>query len=202
MAAGMPNKPANARLNNRPFALNALDRPDFLSTIMNFIKIRYYISLVSFLIRLNFVSRSKRPDQLLAASKGPLKQLFRHAQSLLAMQRLIQKLTPGELQVISFEDQVLSLNTPSAALATRIKYSQNSLIASLARLKRPVIVTSIKVQVRPDLIEAYKPKAPANFARPPSAENGRHLAEAAKYIEDEALRKALIQLSTRAAPED
>ena len=141
-------------------------------------------------------------EQLLAASRGTLKQLYRQAQALLAIEGIIQDLTPGKIQVVALQNYILSLTTPSAALATCIKYNQDTLIASLARQEGAIIVKSIRIQVRPDLVAAYKPKTPILTPRRPSAENGRQIAAAAQYIENTALRTALIRLSKQAMPEN
>jgi len=104
-------------------------------------------------------------------------------------------MVPGDIHVALFSNGLLHLVTPTAALATRIKYQQNTLIAALRRHDVPLIVKSIKVSVRPEFQQIAPTTRPA---LPISAENGQQIASAAQYIEDEPLRKALINLSERA----
>lgn len=102
---------------------------------------------------------------------------------------------PGDIYVAHCSPDELHLITPSSALATRLKYNQRKLVAQLRQVAG-VTTARIRVSVRPDYLSAPRPEPAA--AIPLSAENARHIASAAKYIEDEDLRKALINLSKRA----
>lgn len=141
----------------------------------------------------------KLPSQLLSESRGALKAVFKHSQALLTIQSIIREVIPGEIQVAAHHQGMLHLITPSAALATRIKYSQRALIAALRQRKNPFVVKNIKVSVRPQFHEKL---ARTRTATPPSRESARHIAAAAQYIEDEPLRKALIKLSQAASSDD
>lgn len=66
-------------------------------------------------------------------------------------------------------------------------------MVALLRQQAGVNVEQIRVSVRPDYLPAPTPERPG--AIPISAENARHIASSAKYIEDADLRKALINLS-------
>ena len=125
----------------------------------------------------------KDPNQLLQQSRGALKTVIKHAHTLLTIQATVRDVVPGEIEVSSLLGDELHLITPSAALATRIKYSQRALIAALRKQKKPVSVENIKITVRP----AIQPKPIITKPPiPPSVENSKHLATAAQYIEDEA----------------
>ena len=137
----------------------------------------------------------KTPRQLFQQSGGKLKTIFIHTQALLSIESVISNIIPGDIRVASFSKGVLHLVTPSAALATHIKYSQKALISTLRRRNNPFLVTTINVSVRPAPPDPVQPSL--SSAKPPSAENARYIANAAQYIEDEPLRKALIKLSER-----
>ena len=148
-------------------------------------------------------SSIKRTSQLLQQSRGSLKAIFNHTQELLAIETVVRNVLDcdehNSAQVASFSKGSLHLITSSAALATRIKYSQRSMIAALRRLKKPYFIKTVKVSVRP---EFHKAPPVTRSALAPSAENARYIANAAKYIGDEPLRKALIKLSDRVVSSD
>jgi len=92
-------------------------------------------------------------------------------------------------------NETLHLVTSSSAAATQIRYRQRNIISAVRRQGSKFNISKIKVSVRPEEPE-YVP-----LSKPPSApstENARQLVATAQYIEDEALRKALIKLSKRA----
>ncbi len=134
----------------------------------------------------------KRPEQILGSSTV-LKQLYSHAQELLALQSAVRRFVQAEISVASFDNQILHLVTPSGATATQLRYRQRNIISTV-RKQLHVDVNSIRVSVRPlEVAHPTKGKAPI----PISAANARQLANTAKYIEDEGLRKALVTLSRR-----
>ena len=145
----------------------------------------------------------RSPKQLFQRSNGTLNTIFSHDSALLTIEsvvtNVVTNIVPGEFQVASFNNGILHLITPSAALATRIKYSQRALISALRQRRNPYIVKKIKISVRPDIPERTET---IRSAKPPSAENARYMADAAKYIGDESLRKALIKLSERASSDE
>ena len=136
----------------------------------------------------------KNPRQILGSAPGALHRVLDHARQLLDLQTRVREILPGDIFVAACDDKCLHLVTPSSALATRVKYNQRKLLAVLGDHGRSI--TRIKVSVRPEYHRTDKP-APRS-ANAISPENARHLASVAKYIEDEALRKALLDLSKRA----
>lgn len=137
----------------------------------------------------------KNPGQILANTPGTLRSLLDHARQLLWLQQEVRSLVPGNIFVAACEDGCLHLVTPSSALATRIKYNQRKLVASLRSGGQKI--ARIRISVRPDYIQT-RPSLP-RATNAISPENARHMASAAQYIEDEDLRKALIRLSNRAS---
>ncbi|MFB0969419.1 MAG: DciA family protein [Pseudomonadales bacterium] len=140
----------------------------------------------------------KNTKELLSNSRGSLKNIINHAKALLSLQSIISDQYPNypadDIRVASLNDGHLELTTASAASTTRIKYSQQTLIAALRRQKPPHFVNSIKVSVRPQF---QKAAVSTPDTAPLSDETARNIADAAKYIEDEPLRKALIHLAGR-----
>jgi hypothetical protein len=134
----------------------------------------------------------RKPGQIFAERPGTLKSLYAHARDLIKLQDQLRELVPGDYTVAALEDGDLHLITPSAALATRLRYHSKRLIASMPRQLK---VRKIKISVRPDLVQT---RSREQEPRTLSPESASHLAATAKYIEDAALRKALIRLSKRA----
>ncbi|MDG1444383.1 MAG: DciA family protein [Pseudomonadales bacterium] len=145
-----------------------------------------------------FPKTVKDTKELLSTSRGSLKNIINHAKALLSLQSIISDQYPhypaDEIRVASLNDGHLELTTASAASTTRIKYSQQTLISALRRQKPPHFVDSIAVSVRPQFHTATISTPDTKALSDQSAQN---IAEAAKYIEDEPLRKALIRLADR-----
>lgn len=139
------------------------------------------------------------PRQMFRNRNGVLRSIFSETRILLDIQAAVKAVLPADFHVAALKDGELHLITRSAAVATRIKYSQKSIIGALRSQKLPQSVTSIKVSVRPEQISA---PIPAPEALPPSPENARQLQSAAEYIEDPMLRSALLKLSNRARDEE
>ena len=137
------------------------------------------------------------PSQILGKS-SQLNKLYKEAQDLLALQSVIRSQVMADVYVTACRDRSLHLITSSSATATRLRYRQRNIITQL-RQQCHIDIDKLKVSVRPD--ETRKTAAPAQ-ALPPSSENARQLADMAKYIEDEGLRKALIKLSKRGVKSD
>ncbi|XOV87305.1 MAG: hypothetical protein ACFHX7_20490 [Pseudomonadota bacterium] len=132
----------------------------------------------------------QNPHQILNTRRGSLHRLYTHTQELLRVEQKIAHLMPANVHVAALDNEVLHLVTPTPALATRVRYQSRKIIAVLG-----LPLKTVKVSVRPEA------PATAERRRPPlpmSAENARHLADTAKYIEDKGLREALIRLSNRA----
>lgn len=144
----------------------------------------------------------KDPKQLFMRPRSRLNKIFTHTQNLIQLQKALRQTFPGEVYVASLEEGTLHLITPSASLATRLKYRQSAIKAALegieilgARNRKEVIqVEQITISVRPNFMP---PPSPARSAITPTPQAARHIAETAQYIEDEPLRKALIKLSER-----
>ncbi|MEX0943509.1 MAG: DciA family protein [Pseudomonadales bacterium] len=136
----------------------------------------------------------RKPTQIIGQKTGTLQNLYSHARELLALQAKVRAMVPGDIYVAAFDDGILHLITPSSALASRLRYHQPKLIETLRR-KDKLSIGKLKVTVRPDPIHTDPPQ---REAIPLSPENAHHMALAAKYIEDDGLRKAMIRLSHRA----
>lgn len=136
----------------------------------------------------------KQADQILKNSNGLLHKVYSQSLDLLEIQAVIRKFVPANVYVASIRNNTLHLITSSAATATQITYRQRNIISATRRHDARFEVNKLKVSVRPEDPEF---KLPSREAIPPSPENARLLAETAKYIEDGALRKALIKLSKR-----
>jgi hypothetical protein len=147
----------------------------------------------------------KDPKQLFSRPRSRLNKIFSHTQNLIQLQNALRRTFPGEVYVASLEEGTLHLITPSASLATRLKYRQSAIKAALEGVeilgsqnrKTTIQVEQINISVRPNF------KLPTPLTKPaiaPTRQAARHIAETAQYIEDEPLRKALIKLSKRGEP--
>ena len=132
----------------------------------------------------------KKPTDILSG-RGAIGRIYRQARGLIELQDQIRAIIPGDIYAASFENGSLHLVTPSAALATKLKYSQRKLIGAL----KLGGVRDISISVRPQLAARYEPE-PAT--RKMSEQASRHIADMASYIEDEELREAIIRLSGHA----
>jgi len=146
----------------------------------------------------------KDPAQIFSRPRSRLNRIFSKSQDLVKLQNALRQTFPGEVYVASLSEGILHLITPSASLATRLRYRQKAIKAALEQMPLPgagshnrrevLQIMQIKVTVSPN----YKlPTAPKRSAIAPSPETARLIAEIAQYIEDEPLRKALIRLSRR-----
>ncbi|MBD3648466.1 MAG: DUF721 domain-containing protein [Pseudomonadales bacterium] len=138
----------------------------------------------------------KRPSQILDRPTSTLHHVYAHSQQLLKLQAIVRNLVPGEIYVASCENGSLHIITSSSGLATRLRYRQRALVSSLRRKASHWDIEEIRISVRPETGPAARENV--NVPIPPSPENARQLLSTAKYIEDEALRKALIGLARRA----
>jgi len=136
----------------------------------------------------------KRPTQILANPRGLLYKVYSQSRDLLKLQSIVRKFVPSTVYVASLSNETLHLVTSSSAAATQIRYRQRNIISAVRRQESKFDINKIKVSVRPDEPESIPLLRPPS---PPSDENARQLAATAQYIEDDALRKALINLSKR-----
>lgn len=149
----------------------------------------------------NLLKSITLPRQMFRNRQGVLRNIYAETRILLDIQAAVKAVIPGDIHVSALKDGELHLVTQSAAVATRVKYSQNSLIAALKAERRTKKVTSIKVSVRPFYGFDDKPGQPERQAIAPNAENGRQLKSAAAHIDDPDLKSALLKLSERAPTE-
>ena len=136
----------------------------------------------------------KRPAQIIGNPKSVLYKVYSKSRDLLDLQAAIRKFVPPNVYVASISDETLHLVTDSGAVATRVGYRQHNIIAAIRRTGSQIKINKIKISVRP---EDPKFTPVLKEPLPLSDDNARQLAETAQYIEDEALRKALIKLSKR-----
>ena len=93
--------------------------------------------------------------------------------------------------VASIKNNELTLLTAKSTQATQIRYRQRNIISALRR--RGLEVSSLKIKVQP-IFSAKKPEDSERYLTP---QNASQLQQTAEHIEDESLRKALINLSKR-----
>lgn len=129
--------------------------------------------------------------------KGVLRNIFTETRILLDIQATVKEVVHADVQVASLSDGELHLVTHSAAIATRIKYSQKSIIGTLKTKRRDQPINSIKVIVRP-LFE--RPEREFREALRPNADNARQLESAADFVDDPNLKAALRKLASRGEP--
>lgn len=142
-----------------------------------------------------FPSSLKKPDQILNDPRSSLRAIVAESQRLLSLESIIRNFVPPQVHVASIRDKTLHLVTESGAVATQIRYRQRSILAAIRKQASDLNIQTLKVSVRPINPE---PEITLPEAKPPSPENARQLASTAQYIEDDSLRKALINLSKRA----
>ena len=135
------------------------------------------------------------PSQMFRKRKGALRHIFDEARILLDIQSAVKEVISADIQVAALKNGELHLISGSASIATRIKYSQKSILGALRAHSLPKSVTSLKVSVRP---QYEQQTAAIRTAIPPSTEAARQIRSAADHIEDANLKSALIRLSTRA----
>ncbi|MDA0789267.1 MAG: DciA family protein [Proteobacteria bacterium] len=131
-----------------------------------------------------------RPDQILRHS-SVLKDLYARANVLLSVQDTVRRILDADVRVASCDEGSLHLVADSGAIATRLRYRQRAIITAI-RQSSHLDINSLKITVQP--IEP-PPEPDVTVRTPPSAERARQIADTAKYIEDEQLRKALIRLA-------
>ncbi len=135
--------------------------------------------------------------------KGVLRNIFAETRILLDIQAAVKAVlttdVTADVHVAALKNGELHLVSPSASLATRIKYSQKSILGALKAEGLSTPVSSIKVSVRPQYDNS---PLPPREAMAPSSENARQLKSAAEHIDDPDLSSALIKLSKRGNPEE
>ncbi len=140
-------------------------------------------------------SRSGNPT---AGTNSILQSVVAQSQLLLAIEPVVRRYVPEEVRVASLDGGVLTLITSSSAIATQVRYRQRNIVSSLRQSASHLDISDVRVLVRP---ESFKPEADLGQPRYLSKGSARHIAETAKYIEHQPLRKALLALSNRAENE-
>ena len=179
------------------------DRPLFVLTRMNFIRYRSMMVVQGTKGALQMPRKSsplRRSSALFADSSSPLNSLYRQVSRLTALQKLVDSRLPaalrGHLQVASFEEHTLLLISDSAHRAAALRYRERDLVAALRAERAFRALERIRFAIRP----GYATPAKRRTVRTLSAAAASQIASAAKYIEDQELRKALIKLSEQ--PQD
>ncbi len=132
--------------------------------------------------------------QILQGTNHILHSLLTQSRQLVKIEQAIRRFVPDEFAVASLHEGELLLTTASSASATRIRYRQRNILSSLRHAAPGLPVDSIKIRVQPDVKKVEENQEESRFL---SERNSHQIAETAKYIEDPALRKALINLSLR-----
>jgi hypothetical protein len=126
---------------------------------------------------------------------GPLHNLYIKTRILKGFQRIIERCLPSAMlshvKISSYRNNTLHLIIDNPHWATRLRYIEQDLIKKLKSADEFHQLNRIRYSVRP----SYSPPQHDKPARAISADNAKHIASVAKYIEDEQLRKALIKLS-------
>ena len=138
------------------------------------------------------VPRSIRStQQILKGSNHILHSLYAQSQELRTIQQIVDGVLDVETSVASLKNNELTLLTAKSTQATQIRYRQRNIISTLRR--RGLEVSSLKIKVQP-IFSAKKPEDSERYLTP---SNASQLQQTAAYIEDEALKNALIKLSKR-----
>ena len=130
-------------------------------------------------------------QQILKGSNHILHSLYAQSQDLRTIQQIVDGVLDVETSVASLKNNDLTLLTAKSTQATQIRYRQRNIISALRR--RGLEVSSLKIKVQP-IFAAKKPEDSERYLTP---QNASQLQQTAAYIEDEALKNALIKLSKR-----
>jgi len=107
------------------------------------------------------------------------------------IQQIVDDVLDVETSVGSLKNNELTLLTAKSTQATQIRYRQRNIISALRR--RGLEVFSLKIRVQP----TFSAKVPEDSDRYLTRQVASQLQQTAAYIEDEALKNALIRLSER-----
>lgn len=133
---------------------------------------------------------------------GRLSAIYQQARRLDDLQKIIMKFLPDamcpHIRICSYQGSSLHLFVDTAHWATRLRYMESELIVNLQSFAAFEHLKTVRYSIRP----VYTPPSYHKSARAISKENATHISTVAKYIEDEALRKALIKLSNAIPPAD
>ncbi|MCP5160960.1 MAG: DUF721 domain-containing protein [Hahellaceae bacterium] len=134
----------------------------------------------------------------LTQSSNDLNRLFRQAQAVIRLESNLNELLPDTLKfkfkIANIQSGTLVLITSSAVLATRFKFIQSEILASLAHTPSLQRITKINVKIRPNRYKTVRERKELHL----SEENARLLVEEAGHTEDVHLRAVLLKLAERA----
>jgi len=130
-----------------------------------------------------------------AKKTSQLNTLYKEARRLDDLQGIIREhlsdAMSSHVRIATYQEGSLHLYADNAHWATRLRYMESELIASLRKFDAFTHLKTVRYSVKP----LYTPPSYKNTARAISKDNARHISTVAKYIGDDALRKALIKLS-------
>ena len=130
-------------------------------------------------------------QQILKGTNHILHLLYAKSQELGTIQQIVDVVLDVKISVGSLKNNELTLLTAKSTQATQIRYRQRNIISALRR--RGLEVFSLKIRVQP----TFSAKVPEDSDRYLTRQVASQLQQTAAYIEDEALKNALIRLSER-----
>lgn len=65
-----------------------------------------------------------------------------------ACQTEIEKLYPGQIHVLSLNQQILKIATPNASVAQDLRLRQVEILISLRKVAAPLAINSLNIQIR------------------------------------------------------
>ena len=155
--------------------MNALALKDRCLPVFSLLfQIRLYMSRVPKSI--------KSTQQILRGSNHILHSLYAQSQDLRTIQQIVDNVLDVETSVASLKNNELTLLTARSTQATQTRYRQRTIISALRRRGLEVFSANKKHE------DSERYLTPQNASR---------LQQTAAYIEDEALKNALIKLSNR-----
>jgi hypothetical protein len=131
-------------------------------------------------------------QQILRGSNHILHSLYAQSQDLRTIQQIVDNVLDVETSVASLKNNELTLLAAKSTQATQTRYRQRTIISALRR--RGLEVSSLKIKVQPIFSANKKHEDSERYLTP---QNASRLQQTAAYIEDEALKNALIKLSNR-----
>jgi hypothetical protein len=133
----------------------------------------------------------KSTRQILKGPNHILHSLYAQSRELASVLEVVKHFTGEEVAIFPIKNNELTICATSGASATRLRYRQRNIIASLKRAG--LKVSSLKIKVQPVLPETGNPEVHRHLSR----QSAEHLAKTAAYIEDKSLSEALTRLSKR-----
>jgi hypothetical protein len=135
--------------------------------------------------------------QTITKYSNELRQLIRQAENNKSIDGIVEDVLPmmfrGQFHVTSLAQGTLTLTCASAALATRFRFEQDSIINLLQARFGASKVRQIVIRIRP----SSKPKTTHDNKRSISKENAQLLLQEAGRTNDSSLQRALEKLAGR-----